>query len=148
MLHTICAHIVCMYIVCLHTSLETFCYNWEALPCTKEVSHTMIILLFVLDKLIFPIIVGYVLYLLQQEHSKETPACRLGFSHTMIYLLFVTFSISFLMLFVKQSRCIWLFFVTFRYFLYSSQSTLSCFKKPHVLSQIEDHQFHVLYFYK
>lgn len=37
--------------------------------CRKEVSHTMIILLFVLDKLIFPIIVGYVLYLLQQEHK-------------------------------------------------------------------------------
>jgi hypothetical protein len=35
----------------------------------EEVSHIMIILLFVLDKLIFPIIVGYVLYLLQQEHK-------------------------------------------------------------------------------
>lgn len=36
----------------------------------KEVLHTMFILLFVLDRLIFPIIVGYVLYLLQQEHKK------------------------------------------------------------------------------
>ncbi len=111
MLHTICAHIVCMYIVCLHTSLETFCYNWEALPCTKEVSHTMIILLFVLDKLIFPIIVGYVLYLLQQEQRNPSVPAGVFTYNDISAICYFQYILSY-----AFCKTISLYMVVFRYF--------------------------------
>lgn len=65
-LHTLCVHDVCMYIVCLHTSLEAFCYNWEALPCKRGGVRIMLdILQFVFDTIVNPLIlciIGNYLY--------------------------------------------------------------------------------------
>ena len=50
----------------MHTSLETFCYNWEALPCKRGGVRIMLdILQFVFDTIVNPLIlciIGNYLY--------------------------------------------------------------------------------------
>ena len=70
MLHTICVHTVCLYIVCTHTGHRDFVIIGEHFLCRKEVPHLMIVVLFVMKYIVCPIIVGRVLYLLNQEHKR------------------------------------------------------------------------------